>query len=265
MKNVEFYDWKLNSGKPFSCLVPEYNGSIKPRRPDMHSALHLGLVLNGECTGRFAGERVRSTAGEFYLTAPWEPHCTITTAPYCRLLLLNIDLVSLQSAFFTAGDHLETLLLMPPEQRMRHINVKLRETAIREMLMEMINMAESSRKELLLWNLIQNVFIRILPEAELAAEPRGDYQRLLPALKGLSGRMLSTGEAAKKCSLSTGYFSILFKKQFGMSFGRYERNFRLNGAEDALRRGSSLKEAAYNWGFCDKSHLARLLKRRTGQ
>ena len=265
MKSVEFYDWKLNSGKPFSCLQLEYSENVQPRPPDMHSALHLGLVQNGECTGRFAGERVRSTAGEFYLTAPWEPHYTITTAPYCQLVLLNIDLASLQNTFFTAGDHLETLLLMPPEERMRHINLKLRATAIREMLMEIVDMTENCQRELLLWNLIQNIFIRVLPEAEPTVEPSGDYQRLLPALKGLSGRMLSTEEAAKKCSLSAGYFSILFKKQFGMSFGRYERNFRLNGAENALRRGSSLKEAAYNWGFCDKSHLARLLKKRSGQ
>ena len=69
--------------------------------------------------------------------------------------------------------------------------------------------------------------------------------------------------AADKIIVSSRSFGEVFKKQFGMSFGRYERNFRLNGAENALRRGCSLKEAADLWGFCDKSHLSRLLKQRT--
>ena len=55
------------------------------------------------------------------------------------------------------------------------------------------------------------------------------------------------------------HIAVIFKQQFGLSFARYERNFRLNGAAVAIRRGATLKEAADEWGFCDKSHLARLL------
>lgn len=262
MKSVEFYNWKLNSGQPFSCLQLNYTGKVKSRPPDMHSALHLGLVLQGECVGEFAGERVRSRAGEFYLTAPWEPHCTIAMTAGYSLLLFNIDLESLQNSFFTGGERLETLLLLPPGRRMNFLNEKLGGTPVAGELTEILCCQDSVEKELLLWNLIQKIFIKVLPEVDPAAAPGGDYRRLLPALKGLSGRLLSADEAAQRCNLSVGYFSVLFKKQFGMSFGKYERNFRLNGAENALRRGSSLKEAADLWGFCDKSHLARLLKQR---
>ena len=92
--------------------------------------------------------------------------------------------------------------------------------------------------------------------------PSGNYLLLLPALKALSGRMLTVNEAAELCNLSVSYFAVIFKQQFGLSFGRYERNYRLNGAAVAIRRGATLKEAADEWGFCDKSHLARLLKGR---
>ena len=74
------------------------------------------------------------------------------------------------------------------------------------------------------------------------------------------GGMLTLPEAAELCGLSTSYFAAIFRKQFGVSFARYERNFRLNRAAGAIRRGATLKEAAAGWGFCDKSHLARLLK-----
>ena len=72
----------------------------------------------------------------------------------------------------------------------------------------------------------------------------------------------AVNEAAELCNLSKSYFAVIFKQQFGLSFARYERNFRLNGAAVAVRRGATLKEAADEWGFCDKSHLARLLKNR---
>ena len=243
MKNVEFFDWKLNSGKPFSYMIQNYPDRNFLRIPDIHSALHLALILHGERTGVHRGEVIRSKEGEFYLTAPWEPHYTLSAAFQHKLILLNIDWDSLQNAFFTGKELLETLILLPPGERMKQL-------------------ADGREKDLLLWNLIQKIFITALPEQEETIRSAGDYQRLLPALKGLSNRMSGVKEAAEKCHLSTGYFSILFKKQFGMSFGKYERNFRLNGAEAAIRRGCTLKEAADYWDFCDKSHLARLLKKR---
>mgnify|MGYP003311234176 CR=1 FL=1 len=71
---------------------------------------------------------------------------------------------------------------------------------------------------------------------------------------------LSLSEAAEQCNLSPSYFAALFRKQFGLSFARYERNFRLNGAISAINHGTTFKEAAEEWGFFDKSHLARLIK-----
>ena len=262
MNNVEYFDWKLHSAHPVSYLLRSYPEQVQNRPPDMHSALHLGLVLHGERTGRFAGETVRSIVGEFYLTAPWEPHSTIRTGPENRLLLLNIDRESLQRSFFTGGDRLEQLILMSPGDRMGFLNRKLQGSSLKNELVEMIWQPDSAEKELLLWNLVQKIFIALLPEEGAEGCRTEDYQRLLPALQSLSGEVLTLDEAAQRCRLSPGYFSTIFKKQFGLSFGRYERNFRLNGAAAAIRQGATLKEAADLWGFCDKSHLARLLKKR---
>lgn len=263
MEGVEFFDWRLNPDKPFSYFLMDYPEHISPRSPDMHSALHFGFAVKGELIGRFSGKTVCSAPGEFYLTAPWEPHYTVSVAANHRLLLINIDWGSLQNMFFTGKNRLQSLLLMTPDLRMKHLNRRLHGSSAGDALLKAVMLPEGEDKDLRLWNLIQQIFISVLPEQnEAISAGEEDYQRLLPALKGLSNILLSVESAAAKCHLSPGYFSVLFKKQFGMSFGRYERNFRLNGAENALRRGASLKEAADFWGFCDKSHLSRLLKER---
>ena len=262
MEKVEFFDWNLTAAHPVSFLWSNYKKRLRPQRPDMHSALHLAWVRQGSRQGSFANQQLTFYESDFYLTAPWEPHCTLSAGEDHQLLLLNIDLESLQNAFFTGSDRLQKLFSMAPDVRMKHINHCLRHTDTAEKLINLVRQTESLQRELLLWNMVQKIFIDILPEDDTDAPPSGNYLRLLPALKALSGRMLTVNEAAELCNLSKSYFAVIFKQQFGLSFARYERNFRLNGAAVAIRRGATLKEAADEWGFCDKSHLTRLLKNR---
>ena len=100
------------------------------------------------------------------------------------------------------------------------------------------------------------------PPCEINSGSIADSRRFINALQRLGKEPLPVEEAARVCNLSASRFAALFKASFGVSFGRYERIFRLNGAAEALRRGATLKEAAAEWGFCDKSHLARLLGRK---
>lgn len=260
MKNVEFFDWHLNFSQPLSYMVRHYGSYRGQSHTDIHDALHLGFVLKGSREGFFGTSKIKTSVSGFYLTAPWEPHCTVSADAGHELLLLNIDWQELQNAFFTGRDQLEKLILMKPEERMLWINKKLHFDHVVSELQKLIKLEDSVQKELLLWNHIQKIFIQILPDADENSSNSAHYKRLLPALKALSGKVLSVHEAAKLCHLSTSYFSMLFKKQFGLSFAHYERNFRLKGAFEATRRGATLKEAAFDWGFCDKCHLARLLK-----
>lgn len=263
MKNVVYFNWKLTPEHPFSCMEMSYPARIQPSVPDMHSALHLGLVLDGYSKGIFSGEEIKMSAGEFYLTAPWEVHHTVSTSCGYRLLLFNISWDSLQKCFFTGTKELEQLLMMKPAERMKFFNEKVRNSPAEAQLLESAGLPESPHRELLLWSLLQQLFITALPELESDGGYSSNYQRLLPALKALSGKKLSVTEAAERCNLSPNYFAVVFKERFGLSFARYERNFRLNGAIGAISRGASLKEAADAWGYCDKSHLAKALKKRS--
>ena len=121
---------------------------------------------------------------------------------------------------------------------------------------------ETPEKALVMYNTVLTFFISLLPhmpDGVLSGELPGN--RLKPALQSLSCQIMSVEDAAKICNFSVSRFAVLFKEFFGMSFGRYERLFRLNGAKEDLRNGFTLKEAAGKWSFCDKSHLARLLKK----
>ena len=99
MEKVEFFDWNLSNLHPVSFLWSNYPKRLRPLRPrpDMHSALHLAWVQQGSRRGSFAHQQLDFSQSDFYLTAPWEPHCTLSTSEDHRLLLLNIDLESLQN------------------------------------------------------------------------------------------------------------------------------------------------------------------------
>ena len=142
---------------------------------------------------------------------------------------------------------------------MRYINSR-KARSVEKLLQYAEKEPPSPLEKLRLWHTILEFFMEILPEQTEIISANDDYRRLLPVLEKLGNKMLSIEEGAKLCNLSVSRFSVLFKNFSGLSFGRYERNFRLNGAAGTIRRGATLKEAAEKWDFCDKSHLARLLK-----
>ena len=133
-----------------------------------------------------------------------------------------------------------------------------------KLLLELLRAEESPTREMRLWYAALGVFLEIAA-LEFSAEPDPDYPRLLPALRRLGCRPLSVNEAAGFCGLSESRFAHLFRRVFGMPFARYERLYRLRCAVDEMRRRrSGLKETAANWGFCDKSHLAKARRKYLG-
>ena len=256
--NVEFFNWKLNSANPVTVMNISYGKLQNIRRPDIHSAIHLGIIKKGENCGRFGRDELRFTAGEFYLTSPWEPHHT-TQSNGADLLLITLDARSLEEFFSNCKENLSALFRMDPASRMKYLN-SLKVDSVKKLLLFAGINSPAPLEKLRLWHAVLEFFMDILPEQTEAVPGNDGYRRLLPVLEKLGNKMLSLEEGAKLCNLSVSRFSVLFKNFSGLSFGRYERNFRLNGAAGAIRSGATLKEAAAEWDFCDKSHLARLLK-----
>ena len=258
-QNVEFFDWKLSPSNPVTATFIRYGRILKVRSPDMHSALHLGMVLHGENRGIFGREELELFPGALYLTAPWEPHYTGSSSG-AELLLITLDARSLEDFFCSCPENLTALLRMPPIQRMAYINRQKIPASCLDKLICCSKDLTNPRQQLRLWHTILELFMEIIPEQPENVPKNDDYCRLLPVLEKLGSQMITLNEAARICNLSTSRFSALFKNFSGLSFGRYERNFRLNGAAGDIRRGATFKEAAERWDFCDKSPLARLLK-----
>jgi two-component system response regulator YesN len=110
---------------------------------------------------------------------------------------------------------------------------------------------------------VNGQLIQLLDIVKQAGEEKEERDTILPAIFYITEHFredIDLELCAAQIHLSVSRFSVLFKNFSGLSFGRYERNFRLNGAAGAIRSGATLKEAAAEWDFCDKSHLARLLK-----
>ncbi len=258
-KNVEFFDWKLNPANPVTSTIATYGRLLGNRRPDMHSAIHLGIVIQGENCGIFGKDELILSAGSLYLTAPWEPHYTGKSSG-AQLLLITLDARSLEEFFCACPENLAALLQMSPASRMEYINQKILPENCLGKIIAHAQKQSGSLQKLRLWHAVLEFFMEMIPEQSENIPRNDNYNRLLPVLEKLGSKMMPLDEAARICNLSTSRFSALFKNFSGLSFGKYERNFRLNGAAGDIRRGATFKEAAERWDFCDKSHLARLLK-----
>lgn len=79
------------------------------------------------------------------------------------------------------------------------------------------------------------------------------------------GRCIRTNELASLLSLSTSYFSRLFKQTMGITPLLYVTARRVEAAgQYMLCSECSLSDIALRYGFCDQSHLCRVFKRETG-
>ena len=259
MENVVFFDWKLDLEHPLSWHISQNSSSANLRPPDAHSAIHLLIIMEGSIVAQYAQSTLEINSGEVFVSAPWEVHRSMNSHEH-KLLFINIDPAALQKFFFCGYENMEKLFTMLPAERKKCLNTDHDLKVECKKILQVFEQPDSSCKSLEMWHAVLGLFMKIKIEDNISSEQGRNLARLRPALQKLSGKFLSAAEAAEECNLSSSYFAALFKKTFGLSFARYERMFRLNKASGDIARGSSLKEAADAWGFCDKSHLAKLLK-----
>ena len=258
---MEFFDWKLDIDHPVSVLNIAVEQVRSNLQLDIHSALHLLILNGGSHRGRCGNAEMTMLPGEIFVSAPWEPHCSLPGGKK-EMLVINIDPDALKNFFFAGYDRIERLLVMPPLKRFAYLNKLPEKSVYIANLNKLAVMPEDGAKNLYIWHTVLALLMACDPPCEINSGSIADSRRFINALQRLGKEPLPVEEAARVCNLSASRFAALFKASFGVSFGRYERIFRLNGAAEALRRGTTLKEAAAEWGFCDKSHLARLLGRK---
>ncbi len=256
----DFYDFRLSPSSPFHLMHLHSGPFSQPRPPDIHEAVHLGLLLKGDMSG------VRAPG--CYLTGSWEPHGSSGSAAGYELLLVTVDPKELGKAFLDAREKFDLLLNLPPAVRASRLKAPAIRRALPAFARELLESMD--RKEefhgLRQWLTIQKLFLHILDHLKLTGiQPvRQSPSRLLPAVRLVAeepDKRHTVAEGAAACGLGSSRFAVLFREFFGLSFGAYELNYRLNGAAEECERGNKLrKDIVKDWGFYDESHLRKAFR-----
>lgn len=256
MDTIKF-DWKISLRHPLKIQYSTHLPGIANGVTDMHSSIHIGLLIKGDTTGLLNGEKITTTEGSIYLTAPWEQHRTLGSEKGNNLLLITAETGILDQLLPGSGEKLEMLCRIPPRRRQEILNMAVIPEFYPQTILALLAEPESPARELKLYHAALGIILAAAT-LEFSAEADPDYRRLLPALENLGCKPLSVSEAAGKCHLSESRFAHLFARVFKISFARYERLYRLRGAVSELQyQYTGLKEAAERWGFYDKNHFAK--------
>lgn len=283
--NVVKYDWQLSEESPFIYDLQRYRSDFSFPGNDMHGDLHLLIMFKGRFQTRIGSSSFDYQGGDLILIAPWEIHGSYTAAAGTELLSITIFCRSLRSGLAALAPQLDALLLLPPEERMQ----LLRQNACVDSACSHARRLLDSKKVVVMageqrlaingfeFSAAERTFefIRILELFAVILQNIGfiesnggklDWaEHLTAALQLLeSGSVvpLSAGRAAAECNLSCGYFNIIFKKLYGISFYTYELKYRLRRAEADLCSGQySVKEIAQRNGFADTSHFSKTFKK----
>ncbi|MBR2344823.1 MAG: helix-turn-helix domain-containing protein [Lentisphaeria bacterium] len=264
--NPFLFHWQLSLIHPLQIseqILPQ--GFVHPGM-DMHSAVHLGILLEGNF---FSEERLL----EIFLTTPWQLHGKGASPDGAKLLVFTfLPEAVINSVIGEDKEFVRDLLYTPFNCIYPQFNTPEIKTACREladscqMLKSRYSAAVSERKS---WFKLVDFLcdtarlINYDKEAEIGKK----FQKIFPVFEQLASRQqlpLLPEQAAKCCCLSESYFHHLFKECMGISFSNYELCFRLSGASVDLAAGARIKEIASNWGFCDTSHFSNAFKRHFG-
>ena len=259
--NTLNYDWQLTPEHPISVQASRHDPGESSCSADMHSAIHIGILLQGDTIALQNGETVPIGEGKIYLTAPWEQHRSIFSEKGNFLLLMSICPEALNNVLLSEVRKIKTLFRIPPTERQHILNQLELDPAIPQRILSLLSQPDTPVRELKIWHAALEILIEITA-LEFSATPDPDYARLLPALQHMSNTPLSVAQAAGFCNLSDSRFAHLFRNVFGMSFAQYERLYRLRCAVAEMEmQKTGLKEAAENWGFYDKSHFLKVCKK----
>ena len=259
------YDWQLTPEHPVSVQYSHHIPGESLCSADMHSAIHIGVLLQGDTTGLQNGETVPVSEGKLYLTAPWEQHRSIYSEKGNYLLLISLCPDALEHVLLSGMEKLNTLFRIPPSERQQILNRLELDPDIPQQILRLLALPDTPAREIKLWHAALGILTEIV-SLEFSASPDSNYARLLPALQHLSNTPLSVVQAAHFCNLSESRFAHLFRQVFGMAFAQYERLYRLRCAVAEMQtHKTGLKEAAANWGFYDKSHFSKVYRKYLGK
>ena len=120
--DVVKYNFALSEQQPFVYDCQQYGAIYEHPGSDMHEAMHLLIMLEGSFDVEIGGARGIFSAGDIILIAPWEVHGNYIMRGHVRLFSITIAPTLLHIGLSGASQKLNTLLLLPPMERMQLLN-----------------------------------------------------------------------------------------------------------------------------------------------
>jgi AraC-like DNA-binding protein len=255
---------------PFDVIREYHYQPMKNFEADMHYALQFCIVLHGSVEVVFEGFQREYKAGEMWWVMFWEPHAYRFSGTRNFAVTVNIDLDHIGNCDpFGECNWLLPFVLTPSErycpddpparESIRNIGKKLLKLWLRR------DTGWKLESWLIIHQLILNANRHTVQSTQNGSlELTGGFKRIKKAVdlvKGSSGRPPSLTEAAAACSLSPSRFSDVFRKNTGVSFGKFATRARLSFAANDLKSGTmAIEEVAEKWSFFDNSHFCHAFK-----
>ena len=266
------FDHHLSLDNPFRVQRYFSRATKGPAIPDMHYALHIGILKRGKLTNCIDGRKRDISPGQLWFTGTWEPHYTVEVKEDAEIVLCTILMEGLGIAapFYNMNWHLP--FIVRPESRPQAENRESKKTVLsiaKEILRSLDSGLDENQTKCVQWLKIHELLIFIISNSGLNrgknAEGGEIFMRIMPAIALIrtgNHQLLSLGDAAKACGLGKSRFSSLFKKATGLSFAKFAMSSRLSGAlSDVRSTDLPFKTISGKWDFFDFSHFYHLFRK----
>ncbi|MFA7229819.1 MAG: AraC family transcriptional regulator [Victivallaceae bacterium] len=264
------YDFHLTMSNPF---ILKLNTTLKKDhkiKPDIHYAMHLGILLEGRFEVIYEDSRLLINPGDVWFTAPWEPHSAIIVSDCMKALTFAV----LPEKLGDIGLPNQTDWMLPftapiyNRPRVANDDMRTRVFHLAEEIVELVDNMETFKRSLS-WLKLHELLIVMMEGSGFFKHTGFSIQnealkRVLPAVKlarQTNNEVLTIDEAAKACGMGKSLFYNLFKTAIGTSFGKFYSRVRIgSSASDLLSANLPIKEIGEKWGFYDESHFCKTFR-----
>lgn len=240
---------------PFAeCRYSKNSG--RHYKSHMHKTFSVGAIDHGEVIYQVEGQTAKLQPGSLALINPEILHSCNPTKSCKRsyyMLYLDIDwCLQLQQSLWQLEKFspVNTILLKDNSNYQKYINT----------MESLINERELLKKEQLLVDLVENIFLQACEPTIVKSAPSLQIEQLKLQLSMNLGLDVSMRQLALK--LQANPYTLLrhFKAATGITPHAYRLNCRIELARKLLQKGFDLSQVALECGFFDQSHFHRHFK-----
>jgi two-component system response regulator YesN len=115
---------------------------------------------------------------------------------------------------------------------------------------------------------VEKVLSRLMParEAEVPPPQHPAVRKALEMIRQNYAKRIGLEELSEQLQMTSEYLSYLFRRDVGVTFSTYLRNYRIERACELMKSGdASTYELAQSVGFSDAKYFCRVFRQVTGQ